>query len=108
MPVYIWHDDFLARGLNLCQQNIALSAHSPFSAGSVNSRFQKEIIAYGLFLESSLRSSIQELDARTENHSLSQKRLNEILNRLSAFRNFLEIFKISSLPAGLTEVEEKK
>ncbi len=68
----------------------------------------QEIVAYGLSLESSLRSLLDEPGGGTENRSLSRKQLDEITGRLSGFRSFLEVFKISSLPAGLTGGEKKK
>ncbi len=68
----------------------------------------QEIVAYGLSLESSLKSLLNGPGDGTKNGSLSQKQLDEITERLSGFRNFLEVFKISSLPAGLTEGEKKK
>ncbi len=68
----------------------------------------QEIVAYGLSLESSLRSLLGDLGNRREHRSLSRKQLDEMMNRLSGFKNFLEIFKISSLPPGLTQMKEKK
>jgi len=68
----------------------------------------QEIVAYGLSLESSLRSLLDEPGDGTGNRSFSQKQLDEITGRLSGFRSFLEVFKISSLPAGLTEGGKKK
>jgi methyl-accepting chemotaxis protein len=68
----------------------------------------QEIVAYGLSLESSLRSLLEEPSGRTENRSFSQKQLDEIKNKLSRFRSFLEIFEISSLPRGLTAAGKKK
>jgi methyl-accepting chemotaxis protein len=68
----------------------------------------QEIVAYGLSLEASLRSLIAELYARKENDPLFHKQLDEIANKLSGFKNFLEIFKISSLPGCPTEAGKKK
>ena len=68
----------------------------------------QEIVAYGLSLESSLRSLLEELYARTEIDPLFHKQLDEIVSRLSGFKAFLEIFKLSSFPGGLTEVGKKK
>jgi len=68
----------------------------------------QEIVAYGLSLEVSLRSLLAELYARTENDLFFHQQLDEIANRLSGFKNFLEIFKISPSSGGLTEVGKKK
>jgi methyl-accepting chemotaxis protein len=68
----------------------------------------QEIVAYGLSMESSLRSLLEELYARTKDDPLSRKQLDEIAHRLSGFKDFLEIFKLSPPPAALTEVPRKK
>jgi methyl-accepting chemotaxis protein len=67
----------------------------------------QEIVAYGLSMELSLKSLLKELHTSTENDPLSHKHLEEITDRLSGFKNFLEAFKLFPPPETLTEVEKK-
>ena len=68
----------------------------------------QEIVAYGLAMELSLRSLVQELQARAENDPMSCKQLDEISGNLSGFKEFLEAFKLFTPPRGLTEAGKKK
>jgi len=68
----------------------------------------QEIVAYGLSLEVSLRSLLAELYTRTEEDPFFHRQLDEIANKLSGFKNFLEIFKISSPSGGPMEVYRRK
>jgi methyl-accepting chemotaxis protein len=68
----------------------------------------QEIVAYGLSMELSLRSMLEELRAPMGSDPVSRKQLEEIKDRLSGFKNFLEAFKLFPPPEALTEEGEKK
>jgi methyl-accepting chemotaxis protein len=68
----------------------------------------QEIVAYGLSMESSLRSMFEELRTPMGDDPVSRKQLEEIADRLSGFKNFLEAFKLFPPPKALTEEGKKK
>jgi methyl-accepting chemotaxis protein len=68
----------------------------------------QEIVAYGLSMELSLRSMLEELRTPMGDDPVSRKHLEEIADRLSGFRNFLEAFKLFPPPKALTEEGKKK
>lgn len=68
----------------------------------------QEIVAYGLSMELSLKSLLKELRTSIENDPVSRKHLEEISDRLSGFKNFLEAFKLFPPPEAITEIEKKK
>jgi methyl-accepting chemotaxis protein len=68
----------------------------------------QEIVAYGLSMELSLKSMLEELRAPMGDDPVSRKQLEEIADRLSGFKNFLEAFKLFPPPQALTEEGRKK